>query len=244
MSVAVAAYQMPLLPCGSTTAALQLIREQVRSCEAEGIDILCCPEAILGGLADDAPRPADLALRVDNGELSATLAPLRSGTVTTIVGFTEISPAGHLYNSAAVLHKGDVVGVYRKQHPAIRKSISHAGNESLAFSVGGLTFGILICNDSNFPDLAMTMVSRGAAVLFIPSNNRLPLEKADVVEEARAVDVARATDHAVWVVRADVAGHAGDRVSYGATAIVAPGGTVRQSATRLAADLLKAELTT
>ena len=48
----VAAYQAPLLPAGSMEA-LALIRKRVEWCEAEGVSILCCPEAILGGLADD-----------------------------------------------------------------------------------------------------------------------------------------------------------------------------------------------
>lgn len=65
------------------------------------------------------------------------------------------------------------------------------------FTVGGLTFGILICNDWNFPELARSMTSRGAAALFVPSNNGLPPEKADVVVETRNVDIARATENRV-----------------------------------------------
>lgn len=57
----VAAYQAPLLPGGSSEA-IGLIREQVERCEAEGVEILCCPEAVLGGLADYAARPADIAI--------------------------------------------------------------------------------------------------------------------------------------------------------------------------------------
>jgi hypothetical protein len=33
--------------------ALELIRDRIKWCETEGVDILCCPEAVLGGLADD-----------------------------------------------------------------------------------------------------------------------------------------------------------------------------------------------
>ena len=50
-AVKVAAYQAPLLAAGSM-GALDLIRARVRACEAEEVEILCCPEAILGGLAD------------------------------------------------------------------------------------------------------------------------------------------------------------------------------------------------
>ena len=236
----VAAYQAPLLPSGSMRA-VGLIRARVEWCEAEGVEILCCPEAVLGGLADWAPRPADVAIDVESGRLAAVLEPLASDAVTTIVGFTEIS-GDRLYNSAAVFHRGAVAGVYRKLHPAIRRSVYHAGDESPVFSVGGLTFGIVICYDSTFPGPARTMAARGATALFIPSNNGLPPEKADVVADSRTADIARATENGLWVIRADTAGREGGRVSYGSSGIVAPDGTVARSARRLAEDLVVAEI--
>ena len=239
----VAAYQVPLLPSGSMEA-VELIRKRVDWCEAEGVEILCCPEAVLGGLADYAACPADIALDVTSGQLSAVLAPLASDTVTTILGFTEASGGGHLYNSAAVFHHGAVVGVYRKLHPAIRKSIYQAGDRMPVFRIGGLTFGIVICNDSNYREPARIMASQGATALFVPTNNGLPLEKADVVVDARNADVARAMENHVSVIRADVAGRTADRVSYGSSGIVGPDGTVLQSAQRLTEDLLVADLDT
>lgn len=118
----VAAYQAPFLPSGSM-AALGLIRKRTDCCESEGVEILCCPEAILGGLADYAPRPAEFAIDVAGGQLDAVLAPLAGDTVTTILGFTEMAGAGRLYNAAAVFHRGSIVGLYRKLYPAIHKSI-------------------------------------------------------------------------------------------------------------------------
>ena len=52
----VAAYQAPLLVAGSLEA-IDLIKERIAWCESEGVSILCCPEAILGGLADYAEDP-------------------------------------------------------------------------------------------------------------------------------------------------------------------------------------------
>lgn len=222
--------------------AVDLVRRRVEWCEAEGVEILCCPEAVLGGLADYAARPAGIAIDVEGGELEAVLAPLASDLVTSIVGFTEVDGVGRLYNAAAVLHRGVVVGLYRKRHPAIRKSVYQAGEESPVFTIGGLTFGILICNDSNVPELARAMVARGAAALFIPTNNGLPPDKADVVDNARQVDVVLARENGVWVVRADVAGRADGRVSYGSSAIVAPDGRVLRTARQCAEDLLVAEI--
>jgi Carbon-nitrogen hydrolase len=162
----VAAYQAPLLPGGSL-AALELIRDRVKWCETAGVAILCCPEAVLGGLADDAACPVDIAIDVESGELEALLAPLASKSVTVIVGFTETVGAGKLYNSAAVFHDGKVVGLYRKRHPAIRRSVYSAGDQSPVFTVGPLSFGIMICNDSNYPELAADLVARGATAIFL-----------------------------------------------------------------------------
>ena len=165
----VAAYQAPLL-VGGSMGALDLIRARVLECEAEGIAVLCCPEAILGGLADHVEDPARVAISVSTGQLDAVLAPLAS----------------------------DVTGP------------------------------------------AKEMASRAATALFIPCNNALPPQKggADLVTEARRVDMATAIASEMWVIRADVAGQAGGLTSHGSSAIVDPTGTVVQSALALSEDLI------
>jgi len=238
----VAAYQAPLLPPGSMDA-LDFIRVHVRRCEVEGISILCCPEAILGGLADDTEDPRAIAI---SGEgLGEVLAPLSSSSVTSIVGFTEMAEGDRLYNSAAIFHRGSVVGVYRKLHPAINRSVYSAGRETPVFHVDPLTLGIVICNDSNYSEPAALMARRGATVLFVPTNNGLPPElAAEVVAQSRSADIARAVENGLWVVRADVAGRAGDLVSYGSSGIVDPKGMVLHTARELNDDLLVAEIDT
>ncbi len=240
----IAAYQAPLLPAGSMEA-LALIREQIGWCESAGVEILCCPEGVLGGLADYAPEPARIAIGVESGRLDEILAPLASDTVTTILGFTELGRDGRLYNSAAVFHRGAVAGVYRKLHPAINRSVYAAGEATPVFTLGGLTIGIIICRDSTFPEPARRMAAQGAKVLFIPTNNGLPRGKAKperVAEAARSDDIARAMENGVWVVRADVAGESGDFVAFGSTEIIAPDGTVIASAQPYATDLLVADI--
>jgi 5-aminopentanamidase len=225
---------------------ITLIREQVEWCESNDVEILCCPEGVLGGLADYATRPADIALDVEGGQLEALLAPLASDRVATIVGFTEIDRGGRLYNSAAVFHKGAVVGTYRKLYPAINRSVYSAGDKTPVFTIGSLTFGILICNDSNYYEPAKIMASRGAAGLFIPTNNGLPPTKAgpELVAEARNVDIARAVENSVYVIRADVAGRAEGLLSYGSSGIVNPDGMLLQSARQLGPDLIAADIET
>lgn len=237
----VAAYQAPL-PLAGARDAVNAIRTCARRCEAAGVRILCCPEAVLGGLADQHPEPAHIALAAEG--LTDVLAPLASDTVTTIVGFTERAADGRLFNAAAVFHRGAVTGIYRKLHPALRRSVYAAGTDAPVFTVEGLTFGIVICNDSNFAEPARRMAAQGAAALFVPTNNALPPPHlpAGIAAEARAVDVARAVDLRMWIIRADVAGRDGERVSHGASAIVDPTGRVVRTARPLADDLLIADI--
>jgi predicted amidohydrolase len=241
----VAAYQAPLEACGSMEM-LGFIREQVHRCESAGVEILCCPEAILGGLADYSTRPAEIAFTAEGDQLNTVLAPLASETVTTILGFTEIDRQGLLYNTAAVFHRGAVCGLYRKVHPAINRSVHAAGDKAPVFAIGGLTFGIVICRDSTFVEPARIMASQGAAVLFVPTNNGLPPGKGgpELVDEARSCDIARARENGVSMVRADVAGRTPDLVSYGSSGIVDQAGQVVVTAERLSPDLVVADIDT
>jgi predicted amidohydrolase len=199
---------------------------------------------ILGGLADYDGHPTRSAIPAGAGRLDAVLAPLASKTVTTIVGFTELADNNVLYNAAAVFQRGSVVGVYRKLHPAINRSVYAAGRETSVFKAGALTFGIVICYDSSFAEPARLMAAQGATVLFVPTNNGLHPTRgaAALVAEARKSDIARAIENRMWVVRADVAGCTDDFVSHGSSAIVRPDGAVLQAARPLTEDLLVAEI--
>jgi predicted amidohydrolase len=239
----VAAYQAPLLAAGSLEA-IDYIEERVAWCESEGVSILCCPEAILGGLADYAEYPNRFAMRADDGQLARVLAPLTSDSVTSIVGFTELADDDQLYNTAAVFHRGRVAGLYRKLHPAIRRSVYSAGSATPVFRVGGLTFGIVICYDSTFSAPARAIAAQGASTLFVPTNNGLPKKRAypGLVQEARASDSSRALENGVWVIRADVAGTNGELMSYGSSGIVDPNGKVVRQAILQTVDLLVADV--
>lgn len=239
----VAAYQAPLLPSGSMDS-IRLIRERIGWCESEGVELLCCPEAILGGLADYAEDPSRIAIATGRGALEWVLAPLASPRVTTIIGFTEIDLGGRLFNSAAVFHQGAVLGIYRKRQPAIRRSVYQAGRDLPVFEVGGLRFGIQICLDTNDPEPARTLARAGAAALFFPTNNGLPHGRADetLTIDARNIDIARAVENDVYVIRADVSGRNDALLSYGSSGIVDPEGMVLQSGRTLSEDILVVEI--
>jgi len=197
-------------------------------------------------LADYAGHPTQFAIAADSGRLVSALALLANDTVTTIVGFTELAGGGRLYNSAAVFQRGSVVGVYRNLYPAIHQSVYQAGRKVPVFQVGDLTPAIAICNDSNYFEPARLMAAHGATALFVPTNNGLPptRARAELVAQARNVDIARAVENGMWVIRADVAGRTDELVSYGSSGIVDPDGMVVQAARQLSEDLIVAEIDT
>jgi predicted amidohydrolase len=91
------------------------------------------------------------------------------------------------------------------------------------------------------------MARKGAAAIFIPTNNGLPPSKgskggAALVRLARAIDVARAVENSVSVVRADAVGCMGELECHGSTGIVDPDGSVLQEAAPMAETLVIAEI--
>jgi len=134
--------------------------------------------------------------------------------------------------------------VYRKLHPAIHQSVYAAGSQTPVFRAEGLTFGIVICNDSNYAEPAKLMAAQGATALFVPTNNGLPAKSAhpELVGEARKVDIARALENRMWVIRADVAGHNGALMSYGCSGIVDPDGKIAHEAPLHTVEVLVAEI--
>jgi predicted amidohydrolase len=119
-----------------------------------------------------------------------------------------------------------------------------AGDATPLFTVGALTFGVIICRDSNFAEPARTMVGQGAMAFFVPTNNGMPPLKGgpELIMEARNADIARARTYHVSVIRADVAGRAGPLMSYGSSGIVDARGIVLGTAKQLASDLVVADI--
>ena len=232
------------MPIDATDAsiAIDAVRHQLCRCEANGVAVLCCPEGAIGGLADYVRDPSTIAIAT--GDVAKELEPITSDAVTLIVGFTELGSDRRLYNAAALLRRGADVGIYRKLHPAIRRSVYASGSKRPVFRHDNLTFGIVICNDSNYREPAQAMANNAASVLFIPTNNGLPLGRMieGVTEEARACDVARAAENGMWVVRADVTGRTTTHVSAGASGIVDRSGNVVAAASAFTEETLIVDL--
>lgn len=125
------------------------IRECLREAVRQQADIVLFPELAITGYP-----PEDLLLKRgfvnENLRTLHRLIPDAKG-ITTIVGYVESGLAG-LYNSAALISNGKLLGSYRKMRlPNYgvfdEKRYFVEGNLLLRFFLKGVCFGITVCED-------------------------------------------------------------------------------------------------
>ena len=101
------------------------------------------------------------------------------------------------------------------------------GTESLIFRTTGTAFGINICNDANYPEVALATARDGARGIVMPLNNFMRRSNAEIWREKTLRNLMeRARDTGCWVVSSDVVGEDDERISHGCTAIVSAQGEV------------------
>ncbi|WP_132537216.1 carbon-nitrogen hydrolase family protein [Rhizobium sp. PP-F2F-G48] len=207
-------------------AAVAWLAIVVGRAEAEGVALLCLPEGFLQGYLTDEQSARRHAIDLTSGEFETVLARLPKTGPMTVFGLIEIE-SGRLFNTAAVVHRGTLIGRYRKTHLLRGEQCFDAGNDTRLFEVDGLRFGINICYDTNFPEAAEKVAALGASLIVCPANNMLKRKTAeeykDLHNKARG-DRCRQTG--LWLASADVTGERDGRVSLGPTAVLDPTGRV------------------
>ena len=238
----VAAYQAPYRPYPAS-GGVELVLAFLEQAQADGAELMCCPEALIGELANetDGDSPSTVALSVADGELEAAIAPLFGSGMTIVIGFTERGTEGQLHNAAAVISDSTISGIYRKTYPG--NSACVAGTEFPIFEHRGVPFGVLICNDAHYIEPARILAANGAQLLVVPVHGGHRPDK-EHAWRARGTNVlvARAVENGIPLVAADVAGWQGERVCHGTTAIVDAQGTVIVAARPLAEDFIVADV--
>lgn len=216
------------------------LKKQLLECDELGVDIAVFPECHLTGYFLDPQQIALHALSAQSERLHHLLEATRNAKVTAIVGFLE-RDGERFFNTAGVIRAGELIGCYRKIH-ANEKALS-PGTDVPTFEVNEIRFGINICNDANYPALALRTAEAGAQVLFYPLNNFLPRAIAETWRPKSPENlVARARETGCWVVSSDVVGEANNWLSYGCSLIVSPQGEIVARAPESVANVVIADL--
>jgi len=234
--VRVAAFQAPFLPFGSFDA-VGLIRERIAECDTLGIELLVCPESVVGGLAleSEGHDPDRVAVGVATGELATTIDSWRPASATVVAGFTERDEDGRLYSATVAVGPTGIIAVTRKLFPGYR-TVIQPGTDLAVHDLAGAPTGVIVCNDLWYVEPARILAARGAALLLVPTNSghiRDPDRAGPLRARGRSLPIARAVDSSTTVVVADVAGSQHGRSALGSSVVVDPDGAVLAS---IAAD--------
>jgi predicted amidohydrolase len=115
----------------------------------------------------------DLAEAEDGPSMAAMRDKAREHGVHIVSTVFELDSAGVYYDTAMLIDpKGDVVGKYRKAHPAAVKSLEKIyfryGSHLPVFRVGDWRVGFIVCYDTFFPESARSVVLNGAELVVVP----------------------------------------------------------------------------
>jgi len=207
-----------------------------------GIDIVSFPELALTGYP-----PEDLLLKprfvADNIKVLRGMAKRVSDTAT-VVGFVDRDKAG-IYNAAAVLYKGSISGIYRKTllpnySVFDEKRYFTPGGKPLVFKLGGVIFGVNICEDIWHEDGPIREQARRGARLII-NINASPYS-AGKIKEREAVLRRQAKANRAVISYANLVGGQDELVFDGSSMVVDTDGNVLTRAEAFKEDLLITDL--
>ncbi|MEU6552717.1 carbon-nitrogen hydrolase family protein [Streptomyces sp. NPDC046915] len=196
---------------------------------AAGAELLVAPEMFLTGYAiGDAigglAEPADGAA----ADAIAGLAT-RHGLAITY-GYPE-RDGDTVYNSAQLISAdGTRLANYRKTHLFGCSERDHftPGEQSLVQArLGGLTVGIMICYDVEFPENARAHALAGTDLLVVPTANMHPFQFV-----AEAMVPVRAWENQMYVAYVNRVGAEGEFEFFGLSALAGPDGIARTRAGR------------
>jgi predicted amidohydrolase len=206
--------------------ALRCATEVAACAQAQGVALICFPEGFLQGYLTEESAARRQALALASPAFDSILMRLPRTGPMIVMGMIEME-AGHLFNTAVVVHRGALVGRYRKMRLLGGESCFEAGSDSPLFAVEDLRFGINICYDTNFPEAARNLADRGAALTVCPANNMCRRKTAEALKDTHnAVRAERCRESGLWLISSDVTGARDGRVSWGPTAVIDPAGKV------------------
>ncbi|KAF3361768.1 Nitrilase/cyanide hydratase and apolipoprotein N-acyltransferase [Chlamydiales bacterium STE3] len=167
----------------------------------ERLDFLCLPEGFLTGYYAEEKLAKENSLEVGSDIFEEWLAEFKNYNTTVIVGFNE-QKNNNIFDSAAVIEAGKLLGIQRKHH--LYHKYFTAGSSFSVFKSKKITFGITICLDTNYFEPSRILSLQGAVILFAPMCNLVPLDHPYAVRPPYYSQfVARSFENRCWLVAAD-----------------------------------------
>ncbi len=189
-------------------------------------DLVVFPEVFARDFGQPGSDVAGYAETLDGPFVSAVASEARAHAVTIVAGMFEVSEDPERpYNTLVVVAPDGLAATYRKIHLydsfGFRESdrLLAGPVDPVVVEVAGVQVGLMTCYDLRFPELARSLVDRGAELLLVPAAWVAGDRK---VEHWRTLVAARAIENTVYVA---AAGQPGPRYT-GHSLVVAPTGDV------------------
>ena len=200
-AVKVALAQVDLVVGDVAGNTATIIEHARRARDTERADIVVFPELAVCGYP-----PEDLLFHAGlRHDVEAAVREIRDEVsgIAVVLGFPEYDN-DHIYNACAVLHDGRVVAHYRKQllpNYAVfdEERYFTAGREATVFKLGGIRFGINICEDIWSPGPVAAARTAGAECLLVVNGSPFEIESQQKRENAVRERVAEAGIPVVYV---------------------------------------------
>ncbi|MGW7242753.1 carbon-nitrogen hydrolase family protein [Streptomyces sp. NPDC054804] len=214
---------------GSTVENLKALDEAAGRAAAAGAALLVAPEMFLTGYAigDDIARLAEPA----DGDCADAIAELahRHG-LAIAYGYPERA-GDAVHNSAQLISAdGTRLANYRKTHlfGGFERDHFTPGEQAVVQAeLDGLTVGIMICYDVEFPELVRAHALAGTDLLLVPTANMHPFQLV-----AESLIPVRAWENQMYVAYANRVGHEGEFEFFGLSTLAGPDGVARTRAGR------------
>ncbi|PHP90770.1 carbon-nitrogen hydrolase [Burkholderia sp. AU18528] len=190
---------------------------------AGGTKLVVFPETTLSGFPT-RDNVADVAQTLDGPALSAVRDAARQKGVAVAVGLAE-RDGGRFYNSTVLVDdQGELVLRYRKTHLwASDVGVFTPGDRFVTCPWNGLTVGLLICYDIEFPETARAIGALDADLLIVTNGNMDPFGPV----HRRAI-AARAMENQMFALMVNRCGSGDDDLTFaGQSALVDPFGESR-----------------
>ncbi|MDO7868217.1 carbon-nitrogen hydrolase family protein [Nocardioides jiangxiensis] len=202
------------------SADLGRLRERALEAAHAGARLLVVPEAFTTGY--NVPGVADLAQPADGPWSEAVAGIAAEAGLAVLYGFPE-REGRRVFNSAALVDRdGSVLAKHRKAHlyGDVDWSTYTPGDALGALAeLDGLTVGILICYDVEFPESVRAVALAGADLVAVPTALMRPYEVV-----ARTLVPARAYENQVHLAYANRSGSEGSLTYCGESCVVGPDG--------------------
>ena len=155
---------------------LTRVKSILEEAEKADVDVLVLPELCNSGYVfNEISEATDSAESIPEGPFSKELLVWSRSGRLVVAGICERTSDG-LYNSAAVFGDGEHIITYRKIHLFLDEADWFKGgqDEPPVIVYRGYRFGVMVCFDWIFPEVARVLALEGAQVILHPANLVLP----------------------------------------------------------------------